>query len=83
MKAKAKQLAMEIKATKSCEIFLYIIATGSPNGDPLLMYEMKEFFKKFQCVDVRSVIIKEENPIQLDDCKKELRKLMSLNENIW
>ena len=39
---------------------LYIVATGSPSGDPLLSYQMKKYFVNYPPVEVLSVVLEEE-----------------------
>ena len=83
MKFKAQELEMEMKACKlPTKKILYIVATGSPSGDPLLSYQIKRFFnkKKSTLVEVMTIVIEEESPQLLEDTKAKLRQKMASGE---
>ena len=77
MKFKARELEIEMKACKAETKILYIVATGSPSGDPLLSQQIKEFFKKSTSVEVMTIVIEEESPRLLEHTKAVLREKMA------
>lgn len=80
MKFKARELEAVMKVCQRTTKILYIVATGSPSGDPLLSYQIKSFFKKSTLVEVMTIVIEEESPQLLEDTKAKLREKMASGE---
>lgn len=80
MKFKALELDNKMKACEAKMKILYIVATGSPSGDPLLSYQIKDFFKKSTLVEVMTIVIEEESPQLLEHTKTVLQEKMASGE---
>ena len=81
MKFKALELDTEMKkGTRRNEKILYIVANGSPKQESLFFWHMKMFFRKCSYVDVVSVVLEEESPIDLEQTVLDLTGKLATKE---
>ena len=69
MKFKALEMEQVIKVCEENKKILYIVANGSPGykrQESLLFHYIKDFFKKSSLVEVLSIVIEEESPVDME-----------------